>query len=259
MMGISPVAPLTGQHEDRQMTKTYDMPAPRFHDGVENPSAWEAGAKARIRANANKGRRERWFAEVDGAERAYDFLMEGGEFEPVLIRVDQTESGEHEGVYRTHPLVKASLGDFFGKMYSSIIEWGALTRAQTEAVLKMIDRAQQRIEERQAKRAEDNARSSHVGKVGERIEIVADVTVTFETESVWGFRTHFILRDDQGNVFKVATGSFLGTSHNGIWRKLAKGDRVQLIGTVKSHGEYQGCKQTVLQRCKVKAIVGAGA
>ncbi len=245
------------------MTKTYDMPQPRFHDGVENATAWEAGAKARIKQNANKGRKAKWLAEVDGAQRAHDFLMEAGEFLPTEEIIRATDGSYDEDVrFVPHPLVKASLGDFFGKMYSSLEEWGSLTPAQTAAVVRMIDRAAQRIEERQAKRAEENARSSHVGKVGERITIVADVTVTFNTESVWGFRTHFILRDDDGNVYKIATGSALGLFIDGdarCWRNLSKGDRVQLIGTVKSHGEYQGCKQTVLQRCKVKAIVGLGA
>lgn len=95
--------------------------------------------------------------------------------------------------------------------------------------------------ERKAK-AEKTAHSKHVGEVGERLTVdVASAEIVTSWETEWGLVTliRFISKD--GNVF--------------MWR-CSGGLRVEVEeiktvkGTVKSHDEFRGVKQTFLTRCK---------
>ena len=88
--------------------------------------------------------------------------------------------------------------------------------------------------------------SSYVGAVGDKIEVRATFTRCHCYDTHFGYRTitHFIniFTDESGNVFVWNSTAFFDA---GI------GDQVILKGTIKGHSEYEGIKQTELQRCKV--------
>ena len=84
--------------------------------------------------------------------------------------------------------------------------------------------------------------SSHVGSVGERLEIeVGDVRAITSWETSFGLTFLWKITDTVGNVF--------------LWRttNLVPDGTTKLRGTVKGHDEFNGIKQTVLTRCKMVA------
>lgn len=87
------------------------------------------------------------------------------------------------------------------------------------------------------------ATGDFVGKIGERIQdIKLKVTkrITFESGFMSWVDMH-ILEDGDGHLFKWSTSS----------NRLDEGKTYSVTGTIKSHEEYKGVKQTVLTRCKV--------
>lgn len=99
------------------------------------------------------------------------------------------------------------------------------------------------------KQEEPAAVSEHVGNVGDRITFAAKYThcAYWEIHPVaWQTATQYLhtFTDENGNVFVWKTTNGLA---------LEVGDAVTVTGTIKEHGEYNDVKQTVLQRCKVKA------
>lgn len=105
----------------------------------------------------------------------------------------------------------------------------------------------------EAKKAAERAVSQHVGAVGERRDWVLTVqhVHSYSIDSFRGYgsetRHISICRDADGNVV-IYKGSYaLG----------AKGEVVMLKASVKEHGERDGVKQTVIQRPKISAVVGA--
>lgn len=90
------------------------------------------------------------------------------------------------------------------------------------------------------------ATSEYVGSVGEKIEVRATLTRchSYKTRFNWKTITHFIniFTDESGNVFVWNSTAFFDA---GV------GDQVILKGTIKGHSEYEGIKQTELQRCKI--------
>ena len=126
----------------------------------------------------------------------------------------------------------------------TLVQLGEINRGHYGILASLIpawNKSVEREAERKAKQAA-YAHSEHVGEVGERITIEvasAEVVTTWETE--WGlvWLVRFVSKD--GNVF--------------MWRKTACIDmeieKVKTVkGTVKSHDEFRGVKQTFLTRCK---------
>lgn len=104
-------------------------------------------------------------------------------------------------------------------------------------------------EKKAADAAAARASSEFVGKVGERITLVAKtmkVVTSWETQ----FGTTFLYKmvDANGNVFMwKASGMLLDKRYNAI----ESATDITIKGTVKDHTTYDGIKQTVLTRCKV--------
>ena len=95
--------------------------------------------------------------------------------------------------------------------------------------------------EREERRAQERADSEHLGSVGERLTVAAQIVCERVRDGQWGARTWFLLKTPEGHVLTwQASGTFT----------VEEGDAVTLRGTVKEHGEYQGTQQTVLTRCK---------
>jgi hypothetical protein len=224
------------------MTRQFSINVPEH---VENEQAYIKAAKARIENNAHKGRAARWLASHPDARRAHDFLFACGEFAPAEV----LNADDYVISHTAHPLVEASYGDFRQKMFDSIVEWGSLTDGQTAAVIKMIDRAAERIAKREELKQVQRDASQHVGVEGERR--MFDLTVTFKTgfETQFGWTNVIGMTDADGNVY-VYKGSSTLKNDQGDWQ-LTKGDRVVVTATL-SHGERDGVKQNILKRPKQK-------
>lgn len=93
--------------------------------------------------------------------------------------------------------------------------------------------------------------SEYVGKVGDKLKFKARFlhSAWYEVKSFAGYgkETMYIhnFEDESGNVFVWKTGNGLGG--------IEQGAEVEVAGAVKEHSEYDGIKQTVLTRCRVKA------
>jgi len=102
------------------------------------------------------------------------------------------------------------------------------------------------------KKKEDNANreiidSNHVGNIGERIEMIVTPKSIFERSSDYGVTGIHSIQDDSGNHLTwFASG---GTS----W--LDKGTTYKVKATVKDHKEFNGVKQTVINRVKILEIL----
>ena len=89
--------------------------------------------------------------------------------------------------------------------------------------------------------------SYHVGNVGERIVIDAEVTFTKICNSDWGDSKMVKLQDKDGNQFVT-----FGTGQ-GLW-DINVGDEVSAKGTVSKHDEFNGVRQTCLKRLTVVGV-----
>jgi hypothetical protein len=224
-------------------------------DHIEHPSAYEAAIKARIKANASKTRRAKWFAAHPDAERLNAWLNQYGEFKNRYSCgnvwttggcCDNSDRCLNIGE-KAHPLVEGMFAGDFGKvllqMRDAISEWGGLTDKQTDLVRRALARAEERLQKAQQRREErlagDRATSRHVGTVGERIELTLRCEKVFEFESVYGMTFINICKDADGNVV-VYKGS------NGF----EEGETLRLKATIKSHGERDGVAQTLISRPK---------
>ena len=131
-------------------------------------------------------------------------------------------------------------------------------QAEMDAKRAELERIRQ---EKEAERLAEEARikaekaiSQHVGEIKQRMTIKATFirSAHYEVKSFYGYgmetRYIHIFKDADGNVLIWKTGSPLDRNI------IDEGDLVELTGTVKEHSEYKDEKQTVLTRCKVKAM-----
>lgn len=119
-------------------------------------------------------------------------------------------------------------------------EYGTMSWKSTEEIQALINR----------KLPRDNV-SEYVGKIGERINIIATIVKVYDYEvlNYVGYGTDMksivTFEDENGNCLVWKKSSFF---------EFQEGTKVNLVGTIKEHSEYKGIKQTLLQRCKVKEI-----
>ena len=87
--------------------------------------------------------------------------------------------------------------------------------------------------------------SEHIGEVGKREAFTGKVLFTKGLDTEWGHTllTKFIT--PEGNLITVFGGNWVDDPQ--------KGDSKTFVGTVKKHDEYQGVKQTLLNRVKEKS------
>lgn len=110
----------------------------------------------------------------------------------------------------------------------------ALSDRQMDAAARVVSDTAQRA-------AQDDG-SAYVGEVGNRVKFDATVEFTKEFDGHYGVVTLIKLRDTEGNIFAWFASCDV--------YELGRGDTVSVTGTVKSHDEYKGAKQTMLTRCK---------
>ena len=109
--------------------------------------------------------------------------------------------------------------------FMAVVEADKAAKAQREADLE-------------AKRS----KSSHVGEIGDRIDITATITVVKAIDGFYGVSYFTILENSEGDVFKYFGSAELGD----------KGESITLKATVKDHDKYDQVKQTVINRPKVE-------
>jgi hypothetical protein len=92
--------------------------------------------------------------------------------------------------------------------------------------------------------------SEYVGEIGSRVELelTFEKRRTYEKPSYtgWGVETVAV------NSFKDADGNVLVWKSSSAWFNAPEGSKVIVRGTISEHSEYNGVKQTILKRCKVK-------
>ncbi len=87
--------------------------------------------------------------------------------------------------------------------------------------------------------------SQHIGTVGERITTEAKISNIRGMETSWGFTSLVEMLDKDNNILNWWTSKDIGA---------AKGDIVNVTGTVKDHGEFRGVKNTTLKNCKMEIV-----
>jgi hypothetical protein len=204
---------------------------------IQNPDRYDAAVRARIKANARKGRGARWLAERPDRAALIGWLQ------------------------------NTARGDYAQKMRDAYDDWGSLTDGQEAAVRRMRDEA--------AARQVEDAKSAFVGTVGQR-ETFAGLTVlgVYEQDGDYGTTYSVKLRDVAGNLFHWRASNCPGIEsgpsftkylpgadgHTSVWTALDRGQVVTLKATIKDHYTSRaGIKSTILTRAKVEAIASAAA
>ena len=139
-------------------------------------------------------------------------------------------------------------------------------RKQEEARQAEIKRI---TEEKRKAEAAQKAISQYVGEIGKKItvDIVENKTVSFET--FYGIKNVHIMKDSDGNCYKWFTEKGLGydvlvedgknyymedeKGRKWDWHSIEQDEQFTITGTIKEHSEYNGEKQNVLTRCKIRA------
>jgi hypothetical protein len=106
--------------------------------------------------------------------------------------------------------------------------------------------------------------SVHLGEVGERIQFTGTITFEKSFENEWGYSYLTKIRTDEGS--EVIYWNLIPCLVNDVRECAAKpttkmdatkGDRVTFFAKVKKHDEYNGVKQTVVQRATKGKLLGA--
>ena len=102
------------------------------------------------------------------------------------------------------------------------------------------------------------AASEHVGEVGERIEIEGVARLITSFDNAYGTSYMYMIEDANGNAYKfIGKGIHTADNINGAHKNF----KLKAKFTVKAHDEYNGQKQTVVNRPKVieKESLGVAA
>lgn len=133
-------------------------------------------------------------------------------------------------------------------------------RAEREAErAKREEEERREREERERLEAARKAISKHIGNVGDKMALVLTYTgsASWEQPSYAGYgtETHYVhkFEDESGNVITwKTTSSLCWIGKDGQCKHPENGSAVAVSGRIKEHTTYNGQKQTMLMRCKVK-------
>lgn len=89
--------------------------------------------------------------------------------------------------------------------------------------------------------AYDAVKSNHVGNVGDKITFSGVVEMVKGFDGMYGIVWIHVIKDLVGNVFV----------YKGTKRLADKGKQINLAAKVKSHGDREGVKQTLIERPKL--------
>jgi hypothetical protein len=99
---------------------------------------------------------------------------------------------------------------------------------------------------RYSKQRADDAKSDHMGQVGDRLKkmsVVQTMCKVVGGDSQWGEMVLVKFRTDDGNILTWFTGKGTG---------LQNGEKAVIDGTVKRHNDYNGVKETQLSRVRIR-------
>lgn len=194
------------------VNKIFEMKAPRPWKEVVLDVYPEATIDSNGRAHAP----------YDGYEcQLTGKTFKAGEFLPMT---------EPEDNYRVmgKTVVMPTAVDLEGNVHT----WNDCTRAQRAAVFaELIAQT----------RANDAAKSRHVGNVGEKITFSGAIEFVKGFDGIYGITWIHVIKDLVGNVIV----------YKGAKRLANKGENVNIAAKVKAHGEREGVKQTVIERPKL--------
>lgn len=223
---------------------------------IQNEGAYESAIHNRIRANRRKTAAAKFETLADHAQIVD--LLERRVSGPTTDRYNRGDLSD---------LRQARELSFIDSAWFYMIEGGAPTDGQIEAIRRMIVKnAERRVE-----RAAQDAASEHIAKVGERVELTLTIRNIASFEGMYGMTHIHVMGDAAGNVV-VYKGStrFGGEADLGyrknedgtpalVWAHGARGDTVVVKGTVKAHEVREGVKQTILARPKLVTFTKAAA
>lgn len=87
------------------------------------------------------------------------------------------------------------------------------------------------------------SKSTHIGAVGDRLDLVLTVTKIIELDNgFYGPKSMYIFEDKDKNIFVWSTTP----------RDLTLGSSYAVRGTIREHTIYKGAPQTILTRCTIK-------
>ena len=107
---------------------------------------------------------------------------------------------------------------------------------------------------------------SHIGVVGEKITIDVTLKKIYSymdySFSYYGQNKYiYTMEDPNGNILVWKTSSFMSVkigkdkAGNDDYCSINKDDKINITGVIKSHSEYKGEDQTVLQRVKINNLI----
>lgn len=217
----------------------------------------EQAVKIVKRRFADRARRERKEAErmakmeadraawaEANAEVAADLAAIVAEFEGI---------GSEEAYYDARRAAEDRWGGFVVEL-AVTAHVRALSEKQTTAVAEAIARQRARNAEREA----EQAAQRYYGAEKDKVTFTGTVTVASGFETNYGYSTQYnalLVFAPEGEEFAGVT--FKATGTGATLFEASKGDKVEVTGTIKRHDEYQGTKQTVLTRARVKVLVAA--
>lgn len=147
------------------------------------------------------------------------------------------ERAEKEAAYR------AEHADFLAKIATLCVGDGSAFWDRMAADLLLAFRSpserQIALVDAEIAKRQKNATSVYIGAVSDRIEIVGTIERVITTESFYGIKHINVIRCNDGNVV-LYRGNYIG----------GKDDAVHMMATVAEHYEYNGVKQTIVQRPK---------
>ena len=140
-----------------------------------------------------------------------------------------------------YPTVELSVDDIYYKDYTLTYRWNNFRSFSKESAF--VETFSKKIEDAEKTLSSKEADSSeYVGEVSEKISITAKYNRSFHFESTFGTQYIHRFTTEEGNTLVWKTGKSLD---------FEEGKEVSITGTVKSHDEYRGEKQTQLIRCKI--------
>ena len=146
---------------------------------------------------------------------------------------------------------------FYGKLAASLFEkYGKLSEKQSDCVRKAIATRAERKAAYAKALEERKANSAHIGVEKERIivTVTVDKILSVEVPKFSYYDSNimliYLMRDQDGNRVVLKTKSRLYLESDAIAEKSV----ITVKATVKAHADYEGEKQTIIQRAKVVSV-----
>ena len=197
----------------------------------------------RAKANASKWN-ERLFKWNNLGENGDVYIVLGNTFSiKDELKADGARFNSIFGWYFNKPYNKYPTERIEGKVFLNEYETGEL-EIDWEKAEKAVDEIKSAYD-----KANNTSSSEWVGEVGRKIKLPLTLIKEFQYHTNYSYygesNSIYKFEDEDGNIF--------------VWKTSSKGDieegkTYDILGTIKSHDEYKGEKQTNLTRCRYHEI-----